>query len=129
MDEKQRNHLMIALLAVTALFFITTLGSCTHALTQKKMKDKEIVTRMDLEEKLSTYVKQGESLGENLKATQQALEEEKAAHEATKKAFVQEQLINKSLKDDLQKLSKLKEALEQDLKKIIATGKTDISKK
>ena len=129
MDEKQKNHLMVVLSAVAVLFFVTTIGSCSHASRQKKIKDKEIVKRLESEEELNTYKQQGESLGEKLKATQQALDEEKAAHEATKKAFVQEQLINKSLKDEVQKITKLNEALEQDLKKIIATGKIDISRK
>lgn len=123
MEEGLKNRVILILSILTLIFFIGTVGSCGNASRLKSSRDKEMATRLDLEEKMSKFAQEKAGIEENLKSANQGLEEEKAAHQATKKALLQEQLVNQSLKEELQKVVKLKEALEEDLKEALVTGK------
>ncbi|MBM3246116.1 MAG: hypothetical protein FJZ13_02175 [Candidatus Omnitrophica bacterium] len=124
MEEGLKNRLILILAILALIFFIATIGSCANAGRLKANRDKEVLSRMDLEEKMSKFSQEKTGIEEKLKGTTQALEEERAAHQATKKALLQEQLVNQSLKEELQKVVKLKEALEEDLKEALVTSKT-----
>ncbi|MDD2689773.1 MAG: hypothetical protein PHT41_06465 [Candidatus Omnitrophica bacterium] len=129
MEENIKNRVILILGVLTILFFIVTINSCNNAYRQKTARDKEMATRLDLEERMNKFSQEKNSIVEKLKTAESALEEEKAAAEATKKALVQEQLINQSLKEELQKVTKLKDALEEDLKEALVRSKSTKPKK
>jgi hypothetical protein len=120
MEEVLRSRIILILSILSAILFISNVGSCNNALRQKGARDKEMVTRLDLEEKMSKFAQEKRAMDEKLKALDKDLAEEKAAHEVTKKTLAQEQLVDQSLKDELTKISKLKDALEADLKEALA---------
>jgi predicted RNase H-like nuclease (RuvC/YqgF family) len=128
MEEAMKNRIILILSILSAIFFIATIGSCNNAFRQKSARDKEMLTRLDLEEKMTKFSKEKAALVEKIKAVQKEFEEEKAANEATKKALAQEQLVNKSIKEELAKVTKLKEALEEDLKEALVAGKSTKSR-
>jgi len=121
MEENLKSRIILILGVLTVIFFVSTIASCSNAGRQRSLREKEMVTRLDTEEKMSKFAQEKQALEAKLNAATQSLEEEKAAQGATKKALLQEQLVNQSLKDELQKVSKLKEALEEDLKEALAS--------
>lgn len=123
MEESLKNRIILILGILTVIFFIGFVNSCNNAYRQKTARDKEMSSRLDLEEKMSKFSQEKLALEDKAKAKEKELEEENAAHQATKKALVQEQLVNQSLKDELAKVTKLKEALEEDLKEALVSGK------
>lgn len=127
MDEAIKNRIILILSILSAILFISTLGSCNNAFRQKAARDKEMVTRLDLEEKMTKFSQEKIAADDKIKAIQKQSEEEKAANEVAKKALMQEQLVNQSLKDELSKVTKLKDTLEEDLKEAL-TGKSTKSK-
>jgi len=129
MDEGFKNRVILILIVLTAIFFLSTVSSCSNAHRQKISRDKEMATRLDREEKLNKLEQEKAGVAAKLNSLSQALEEEKAAHQETKKSLTQEQLANQSLKEELQKVTKLKEALEEDLKEALVAGKAKKSKK
>jgi hypothetical protein len=122
MEEGAKNKLILILIVLTAIFFVITLGSCNNYRMQKLAHNKEMVTRLDLEEKMAKFIQERGSLEQKLSSATQGLEEEKAVHQATKKVLLQEQLVNQSLKEELEKVTKLKEKLEDDLKEALTTA-------
>jgi chromosome segregation ATPase len=125
MEEIVKSRVILILGILTLIFFITTVSSCGSTYRNRLAYDKEMVKRMDLEEKLSKITQEKTKLSDQFNAAQKELQEEKANHQVSKKALVQEQLVNQSLKEDLTKVTKLKEALEEDLKEaLIQQGST-----
>ncbi len=127
MDEAIKNRIILILSILSVILFISTLGSCNNAFRQKAARDKEMVTRLDLEEKMTKFSQEKIAADDKIKAIQKQSEEEKAANEVAKKALMQEQLVNQSLKDELSKVTKLKDTLEEGLKEAL-TGKSTKSK-
>jgi len=123
MEEAVRNRVILILGVLTIIFFVTTVSSCSNAYRNKLARDKEIMKRMDLEEKVSKLSQEKTKQNENLNSLQKDMEGEKADYEETKKALVEERLVNQSLKEELIKVTKLKEALEEDLKKALIQAK------
>ncbi|MDD4899299.1 MAG: hypothetical protein PHT31_01325 [Candidatus Omnitrophica bacterium] len=129
MEESLKNRVIIILAVLAAIFFLGTISSCGNAVRQKRARDKEMATRLDLEEKMSKFNQEKLGLETKITALSQQVEEEKTALETTKKALLQEQLVGQSLKEELQKVTKLKEALEEDLKDALIKGKSTKNKK
>jgi len=129
MEDAIKTRIILILSILTLILFIGTISSCSNAYRQKAARDKEMATRLDLEERMSRFTQDKATLTDKMNAREQELEEEKAAHQATKKALVQEQLVNQSLKEELQKVTKLKDALEEDLKEALVASKTLKTKK
>lgn len=123
MEESLKNRIILILSILIAILFIGLINSCNNTYRQKTARDKEMSSRLDLEEKIGKFSQEKSVLEEKLKAKDNELQEEQAVHQATKKALVQEQLVNQSLKDELAKVAKLKEALEEDLKEALVAGK------
>ena len=123
MEESLKNRIILILSILTVILFIGLISSCSSSIKIKAAKEKEMFSRLDLEEKMGKFSSEKSALEDKLKAAQKELDEEKAAHQAIKKALVQEQLVNQSLKDELTKVTKLKEALEEDLKEALTAGK------
>jgi len=128
-EETLRNRLILISGILNILLLLVAVGSCNNAIQQKKLKEKEMYNRLTSEEKIDKYVRERAILEEKLKKTEDDLQEEKAAGEATRKALVQEQLVNQSLKSELEKINRLKEALEEDLKEALISGKAEKAKK
>ncbi len=124
MEEAIKNRIILILAILAMILLIGNIGSCNNAYRQKVARDKEIVKRLDIEEKMNKFSQEKAILEGKAQAKDKELEEEKASHQATKKALVQEQLVNQSLKEELQKVSKLKEALEEDLKEALVSEKS-----
>jgi len=129
MEENLKTRVILILAILSVIFFLGTISSCTNAARQKRSRDKEMATRLDLEEKMSKFTQEKQALETKITVLSGQLEEEKAAHQATKKALLQEQMVDSSLKEELQKVTKLKEALEEDLKDALTKGKSTKSKK
>lgn len=124
MEEGIKDRVILILTILALIFFIGTINSCGSARRWKNNRDKEMATRLDLEEKMGKSAQEKLSVEEKLKNTSGGLEEEKVAHQATKKALLQEELVNQSLKEEIQKMTKLKEALEEDLKEALVGVKS-----
>jgi hypothetical protein len=124
MEENIKDRLILILGILTVIFFIGSVSSCSNSLHNKTLRDKEMATRLELEEKMSKSTQDKAASDKQLSALTQQLEEEKAGHQASNKALLQEQLINQSLKDELQKVTKLKEALEENLKEALVNNKS-----
>lgn len=124
MYEIMKNKVILILAILTCIFFIITIDSCNNSRKQKNARNKEMITRLDLEEKMNNLLQEKNSLEQKIKILTKQLEDEVSGHQITKKALQQEQLISESLKEELQKLTKLKEALEQDLKEALVSEKS-----
>lgn len=120
MEDWLKNRILLGLGIFSAILLILTISLGGSSGRNKKMAQSEMAVRMELEEKMSNFSKEKAKL-------EDALEEEKAANQATKKALVAEQALNQDLKEELDKVTKLKEALEEDLKDALA-GKKKSSK-
>lgn len=95
-----KNKIIIILAVSVVLFLALSIGSCVNAYNQNAGRKKEMLQRMDLEEKISR------------------LNQERAKElDATKKELTREQMMSQSLKEELQKMTKLKEDLEEKLNK------------
>jgi TolA-binding protein len=116
MEEATKNRIFFGLVLFAVLFFIISVGSCSSAYRMKQSRDKEMVSRLDLEERMSKFNQEKAALVSELKTKDKELQDKVASLEATKKALVQEQLMSTAMKDELVKVTKLKEALEAKLK-------------
>ena len=129
MEENIKTRVILILAVLSGLLFVVTVNSCSNSYRQKAARDKEMASRLDLEEKMSKFSQEKAALEEKLRVKDRELAEEKVAHEATKKALLEEQLMSSSLKEGLQKVSKLKDILEENLKEALVSGKSVKSKK
>jgi len=118
-----KNKTLIILAVVTLVLLISNITSCVNVYNQDSLRKKEMLQRMDIEEKMSKSAQDNAALALKLKTIQKELNDEIAAHQATKKMLIQEQMIGESLKDDLQRVTKIKEALEEELNKKLKTNK------
>ena len=118
-----KNRVVIILVILILLLFISNIASCVNVSKQNVLRKKEMLQRMEIEEKMAKSAQENIGVSVKLKAIQKELDEEKVAHQATKKSLVQEQLIEKSLKEDLQKVTKLNEVLNEELKKVLLNSK------
>jgi hypothetical protein len=112
-----KDKIIVALAAVTLLLFILNIGSCINAYNQNALRKKEMLQRMNLEEKSGKVIQERTGLAQELEVKNKELAEEKANFEAAKKRLIQEQLVSESLKSELEKVTRLKEALEAGTKK------------
>jgi hypothetical protein len=128
-NDAMKNKIIFGLVALLVIFIAVSIASYSRANQQKSAKDKEILTRLDIEEKLSKFMQDKSSIDAKLTALSKELEAERENHASTKKMLLQEQLINESLKNELQKVSKLKETLEEDLRNALAAASTPKPKK
>jgi alpha-N-acetylglucosamine transferase len=118
-----QNKPVVILLVLSVSLFVFNVGSCINLYGQSFLRKKEMLGRLDTEEKLMKLSQEKASLSEKLKAKEKELEEEWAAFEITKKTLLQEQLVCQTLKDELQKVTKLNEILETDLKEALKDSK------
>lgn len=124
MEENIKDRLILILGLLAVILLVGWLSSCSSAMRNKGMRDKEMSQRMDLEERMTKSTQDKAASDKQISTLTQQLEEEKAGHQASNKALLQEQLVNQSLKEELQKVTKLKEALEENLKDALVTNKS-----
>lgn len=117
-----KNKLVIILAIITVMLLALNIGSCVNATNQDSLRKKEMLQRMEMEEKMSKLSQDNAASSEKLKQAQKQLGEAEDSLQAVKKALNQEQLVTASLKEDLQKLTKAKDALEAALKKSPASN-------
>jgi len=99
-----KNRVIVIILAIlTVGFFSGMVTSCSSAMRQKALHDKEMAARLQLEEKINKFSQERSALEEKIKAKEKEAEEAKAALEEAKKTLVQEQSVVQGSKDDLQK--------------------------
>ena len=123
LNDSLKNRIVIILAVVLTAFFFGTLSSCNSAMRQKARGDKEMASRLVLEEKMSKFAQDRSALEEKAKAKEKEAQELKSTLESTNKSLIQEQMINQSLKEELQKVAKLKESLEDGSKQAKENGK------
>ena len=129
MEESFKSRIILILVILTAIFFISAASSCSHAKRLKVARDKEMLTRLELEEKMSKSVQERQVFENKLNTLAEDLAQEKTSYEVANNALAQEQLSNKGLKEELLKVTKLKEKLEEDLKEALVAVKPRQSKK
>lgn len=119
MDEGAKNKLILILGILAVLFSLTSIVSCANSQKQRAGRNREIATRLDLEEKMSVIEREKEAMGRKLDALAGGLETEREARQAAEKLLLQEQSLNQNLQAELEKISRLKETLEEDLKEAL----------
>lgn len=120
MEDSMKDRLILILGIICVIFFVGMAGSCSSAARIKAARDKEMSTRLDLEEKMAKTAQNNSAYEDKIIQLTKSLEEEKTAHEATKKALLQQQLMTQSLEEELDKVIKLKETLEENLKEALS---------
>ncbi|MFH1441231.1 MAG: hypothetical protein ABIH18_04240 [Candidatus Omnitrophota bacterium] len=123
MNEKSKNKLILILALFSILLVITSLSSCNINRKIRAVRDKEMATRLDLEEKVSKIEQQKDNLEKKVVNLSKELEQEKAVQETTKKSLNNEKSENDKLRDELEKITKLKEKLEENLKEALVNNK------
>ena len=116
MEDRIKDRIILILAILSGIFFISTVGSCSNVNRLKVARDKEMETRLNLEEKMSKSLQESKINQDKLNSLAQELEAEKLAHQAVRKELIQEGLMVQSLKTELAKMIELKQALEEDLK-------------
>jgi len=106
MENGLKNRIVIILAILSLVLLFGTISSYNNAMRQKAGRDKEMVARLQLEEKMNKFSQERSALEEKVKAKEKEAEEIKAALEENKRILVQEQLANQGLKDELQRVTK-----------------------
>jgi len=122
-EENLKGRLVLVLGILNVIFLLFWVSSCNDVRKFKKAREKEMDTRLAVEQDRDKLSKLESSLKEKLGQVQEELGEKKAALDAVKKSLSQEQMVSNSLKSELEKISRLKEALEEDLKDALVRGK------
>ncbi|MBU3959156.1 MAG: hypothetical protein KKH29_01530 [Candidatus Omnitrophica bacterium] len=124
MEESIKDRFILVLGILTLILLMGTVGSCSNAHRLKLARDKEMVIRLDLEERMNKFSQEKMTLENKLNSLAQELVKEKEILQATKNALEQEQLVSQSLKEEIQKITRLKDAIEEDLKEALPKGKS-----
>lgn len=112
MDDQLKDNVLIASIVLAAVCLVLAISLGISAGKNKNGQQKEMVLRMEAEEKLNSVSSTISNLEAGLKKTQDELS-------STKTSFNQEQLTNQALKSELEKTTRLKEQLEKDLKEAL----------
>ena len=112
MEDFNKNQIILILIVLNLIFFVSTVSLGRQVHRKGIMLNEERSVRFDLEAKEAEFSKTLSKCEEKARSSAAALEEEKAAHQATKQALVETQ-------DELNKVTKLKETLEEDLKEAL----------
>ena len=103
---------MIALAILTVICLVLAIGSSLTSHKSKRGFNRELILRMDAEEKLANLAPQAETLKNKLNNTQANLE-------GLNKQLEDQKIVNQELRLELEKMTKLKQALENDLKEAL----------
>jgi hypothetical protein len=114
-EEPMKDRIILILGVISLILFIGLTSSCNRAYQQKIARDKEMASRLDLEEKMNKFLQEKTALEDKLRMQEKRFQEEKSASEVAQKALLQEQLVNQGLREELSKVSKAQEASEEGL--------------
>ncbi|MBM3252158.1 MAG: hypothetical protein FJZ11_05215 [Candidatus Omnitrophica bacterium] len=112
MDEQLKDRILIAMAILAVICLILAVSSSVAAQRSKKNLQKEMVSRLDAEEKFT-----------NLSPKLAELESNKANLEGALKSLEEQKIANQELTEELVKMRKLKETLEEDLKEALVRCK------
>ncbi len=115
MDDQLKDKVLLASIVLAAVCLVLAISLGISAGKNKTGLQKELVLRMETEEKLSGISSRTTSLESDLKKAQDELSQAKSA-------LSQEQLANQALKSELEKVTLLKEQLEKDLKEALVSN-------
>jgi len=117
------NIRLVIIISIVGLLLLAGMASsCVHMGRLRNAHDREMATRLDLEEKMSKAAQEKARDDKKINNLSRALEEERTAHQATKKTLAEEQAANQNLKDELSKAAEVKGALEKKLEDLEAAG-------
>jgi len=112
MNNLLKNRFILILIVLAVILFISSIGSCINVNRLKTSRDKEMFTRMDLEERMTKAMQDRAALETKLNDVTKDLETEKALSQELKKGLIQERLVTQSLKEELYKVTGNKETPE-----------------
>lgn len=112
LDEQLKDRIMIALAILTAMCLVLAISSSMASQKSKRALQKEMILRLENEEKLTNLTPKMESIESQLKNSQTNIE-------GLNKQLEDQNLINKELRLELEKMTKLKQALENNLKEAL----------
>ncbi|MDD5565330.1 MAG: hypothetical protein PHG31_00330 [Candidatus Omnitrophica bacterium] len=105
MNEQLRQKLLVTLAISNVVLLIAAAGSCSGSHRQKLAKDKELYTRIEIEEKLNKMMQEIKALEAKIQEKDKTLEEEHKARTEISKLLNQERLLTQGLKEELSKLA------------------------
>lgn len=110
------------LIVVSIILAIGCFSSVNIAYRQKQSRDKEMMARLDIEEKMSTFIQRDKARDEEVAAVKKQLEQERQSHELTKKTLVTEQVAKQTLQEEVLRLATEKMRLQKTLAEENATA-------
>lgn len=129
MGDNFKERSFPILMALTFIFFITTINSCSGLQKIKSLKKQEENKRLDAEEEASNLMRESTLWQEKMKAKDKEVELERSNHQKTKEALLEAQAAAQAAKDELAKINKVKEALEEELKDVLITSRPKRAKR
>lgn len=116
------NKTVLVLIVVSIILAIGCFSSVNIAYRQKQSRDKEMMARLDIEEKMSTFIQRDKARDEEVAAVKKQLEQERQSHELTKKTLVTEQVAKQTLQEEVLRLATEKMRLQKTLAEENATA-------
>ncbi|MCG8429556.1 MAG: hypothetical protein MJA29_00055 [Candidatus Omnitrophica bacterium] len=115
-----KNRLVVGLTVATIVLAIITFSCCSIAYRNKVARDKEMMARLALEERMSQLTSRGEAGSSGLEKARSALEAERQAHQATKQALVEEQISSQALREEVERITSQIRVLEEKLQEALS---------
>ncbi|HOX54255.1 MAG: hypothetical protein PHI86_03640 [Candidatus Omnitrophica bacterium] len=113
LDEQLKDRILIALSILTVMCLVLAISASLASSKSKRALQKEMILRMENEEKLSTLTPKMDSVEAQLKNAQ-------ANIDGLNKQLEDQNLINKELGRELKEMTELKKVLEKNLKETLA---------
>jgi hypothetical protein len=110
MDDTQRNRVILVLVIAVVILAIVSFVSSSTAYRQKVARDQEMLSRLEVEEKMNKVVQEDQKRNFNVRKIQEEMVDERISHQQTKEALVREQLISQSLREELEKKNREQDA-------------------
>ncbi len=109
------NKTVLILIVVSIMLAIACFSSMNIAYRQKLARDKEMMARLEIEEKMSTFTQRDKARDEEVASMKKLLELERQSHETTKKTLVTEQVAKQTLQEEVLRLATEKMRLQKTL--------------
>lgn len=115
------NKLVVSLIVLSILLAITTFSSCSIAYRNKVARDKEMIARLELEERMSVLAStRGAVAPERASEPRQPAQQDVAeSDDDLQKALVQEQIANQGLREEVGRLTSQVKTLEDKLQELL----------
>jgi hypothetical protein len=116
------NKTVLVLIVVCIVLAIGCFSSVNIAYRQKLARDKEMMARLEIEEKMSTFAQRDKARDEEVESMRKQLDQERQSHETTKKTLVSEQVSKQTLQEEVLRLATEKMRLQKTLAEENATS-------